>query len=570
MKLTNYIWLFNTQLILVDCNEAVLSLKEMTREQLKGCHLRTIFAEVKRHNLMKLFERFLKDGQSFSREIAFKTSKKEEILLAVNVFKLGNGFTMIGKEKDKSSISEELASNYRLNMDLIAKNSPDIFMLLDREGTILYTNRVLDGYTIDQVIGSSAYDYQNAEESKIMKRSIEKVLQTKKPERYEISSSYFKDEILYFDSRVAPVMKDGEIAALAVITRNKTAIKKTMQDAQTVKNKYLELLLHTGTVDFIQDNNLIYTYIFNPNPAFREKDVLGKTDDELLQDGDNVQTLKEIKLQVLKTGEPIRKDVQAFINGATFYYDLMLNPIFNSRGEIAGLRGISYDITKYKETIFKIEKAELEGKKAMIEGEEKERQRIAADLHDAINPLLSTTKLTLESLKGILKQAGGEAARKIDNAVELLNKSMDETKIIVHNLSPPVLKDFGLRLALSELCEKIAETGDLKVVFDTYGLKQRFDEKLEKNLFRIAQELLHNVIKHAAASLVELQLIQHKGSILLMITDDGKGMNQIRNTNFKEGTGFKNIKNRIAAFEGKIEVDSTIGKGTIITIELPI
>ena len=589
--------------------------------------------------------------------------------------------------------------------------------LIDLTGKILYTNKTVTGAPAEQVIGSSVYDFLNAKETNIMKNSMEKVFKIGKSDSYEVSATFF-DEILYFDSHVAPVIKNGKIEAFAITTRNKTAIKKLMQEAEIDKTKYLELLLHTGAIGFIQDKTLRYTHIFNPNPVFIEKDILGKTDDELLLDKENVQILTETKLEVLKTGQPIRKDVKTIINRKAFYYDLIISPIFDSKGEVSGIRGISYDITKYKETILQIsnqkiflekitdrlpsivgifsfdkkeytfmnittkkvlgyskkelfqkridfvnqiknrnlpsaskklvtpnfnslgffihpeeikdlsqafkkvykskandvyeveararhknghwvclnfkivvfsrdkkgvvthtlgiatdisqrKKAELEGKKAMMEGQEKERQRIAADLHDAINPLLSTTKLTLESLGRKFKQTGIFEKIKLDNAVELLNKSMDEVKGIVNDLSPPVLKDFGLPFAFSELCEKIAKTDDLQVILDTHGLKQRFDEKMEVTLFRIAQELLHNVIKHAAASLVELQLIQHEDSIVLMISDDGKGMDQIVDNKYTEGYGFKNIKTRIAAFEGKMEVDSTIGKGTIITIELP-
>ena len=569
MKDKKYLWLFDADLQLMDCNEAVIALTNKTRAQLLGRPITTFLANANPKSELKQFKQLIKKGPSFNVEMAIYSSKKGIVQLLSNVSKMGNGFALMGHEIGQEKGPMKLLPDDRLDMDIIIQKSSDILMLIDLKGKILYTNRVLPGYTLEQVIGSSAYDYQSTEGTNIMRKSFEKVLKTRKSDSYEISSTFFEGETLYFNSSVAPVIRAGAIVAFAVTTRNKTAIKKLIQEAQIDKNKYLELLRHTGTVGFIQDKTLKYTSVFNPNPAFKETDVLGKTDNELLEDGNNIQALKELKLKVLKTGMPIRTDVETVIDGVSFYYDLMINPLFDLSGKVNGIRGISYDITKYKETIFKIEKAEIVGKKAMIEGEEKERQRIAADLHDAINPLLSTTKLTLESLKRMLKQTGDVVAVKIDNAIDLLNKSMDEVKVIVNNLSPPVLKDFGLPLALSELCEKISETGDLQVTFDKHGLNHRFDEKLEKTLFRIAQELLHNVIKHANASFVELQLMQHSRSIVLMIIDDGKGINQNKDASFKEGYGFKNIKNRIAAFEGKIEVDSTIGKGTIITIELP-
>lgn len=713
-----YLWLFDSKSNLIDCNEEVLFLIDKTREELIGNHLSIFLVNTDLDNELIQFKQLLKSGQSFSKVLSIKLSKKDSLRLVANSYKMGTGFAIMGEEMVEPVVLKEEIPDYRLNMDLIAQKSPDIFLLVDSTGKILYTNRTVSGAAVEEVIGTSAFAYLSNKDANIMKSSIEKVFKTGKPDTYEISATFFEDEVFYFDSRVAPVIKDGKIEAFAITTRNKTAIKRLIKEAEINKTKYLELLMHTGASGFIQDKKLRYTQVFNPHPAFKEKNALGKTDDELLLDKDNVQILTETKLEVLKKGAPIRKDIKIMINGTAFYYDLSVSPLFDSKGDISGIRGISYDITKYKETIFKInkqifflekitdtlpsiaaiyslnkkeytfmniatkrilgyskmellqkridfasqtenrkpslaskklvtkngkglasfihpedfkglvqifkkiynskasdvyevrararhksghwvwlnfrivafsrdkkgvvtqtlgiatdisqiKKAELEGKKAMMEGQEKERQRIAADLHDAVNPLLSTTKLTLESLERKFKQTGVLEKIRIVNAVELLNKSMSEVKGIVNNLSPPVLKDFGLPIALSGLCEKITETDDLQIVFDTHGLKQRFDEKIEITLFRIAQELLHNVIKHAAATLVELQLVEHKNSIVLMISDDGEGMNPIVGNKYIEGYGFKNIKNRLATFEGKMEVDSTIGKGTIITIELP-
>ncbi len=233
----------------------------------------------------------------------------------------------------------------------------------------------------------------------------------------------------------------------------------------------------------------------------------------------------------------------------------------NKEGKVTQLLGIVSDISSLKE-------AEKKSKLAMIEGQEKERERMAKDLHDAINPLLSAAKLNVESLQFQTK-AYTDQQTNITNIVSLLSQSMTAIKDISFNLMPSILKDFGLVFTLKDYCNKISEGGLIQVNLDIHGVENRLDKVKEVMLFRIAQELINNVIKHAQASQIDVQLIKHQKTIILMVEDNGKGMEDSENISASIGYGLKNVESRAKALNGTMAIDTIKNRGTIITIEIP-
>jgi len=205
----------------------------------------------------------------------------------------------------------------------------------------------------------------------------------------------------------------------------------------------------------------------------------------------------------------------------------------------------------------------------VLEALEKERSRIAADLHDSINPLLSISKLSIESSINARSPSGTNDKNPLDNAVNMLERAIKEIKAISANLLPTILRDFGIVTALQDLVEKINQSESLQVNLDIH-IAKRPNKKIELALFRITQELLNNVLKHAKASKVEVQLIRHRQSIVLMVNDNGKGFDSNNQLFFTNGFGFHNIFSRVKTLDGTVDIDSTIGLGTSVVIEIPL
>ncbi len=242
----------------------------------------------------------------------------------------------------------------------------------------------------------------------------------------------------------------------------------------------------------------------------------------------------------------------------------------DENGEITGSLSSGMDISERMRAEEELQQERERSEKVMmdaiLEGQEKERQRIAADLHDSIQPLLSTIKRKVESFKSFTKDLSKEKKKEYKKINSLLNQSLIEIKSISYNLVPPTLKEFGLINTLQDLCENMDLAGTAMVHFIASNMSETLNNDLEIGLYRIAQELLTNSLKHSEAAHITLQLIGHKDTVILIIEDNGIGFD---NNMRKAGLGMKNIFTRVKNLGGVIDIDSAKGKGSTIIVEVP-
>lgn len=198
---------------------------------------------------------------------------------------------------------------------------------------------------------------------------------------------------------------------------------------------------------------------------------------------------------------------------------------------------------------------------AVMETQESERKRIAEDLHDSLGHLLSTAKMHLQALP-----SGNQP--QLNNSVHLLNQASEEIRNITFNLMPRTLEEGGLIPALNELTAKVSKTGLVKVHLQVHKMGLFTLEKQSQfNIYRIVQEAVNNILKHADAKEISIQLIGFEDHISIVIEDDGKGFDTSEK---KAGRGLKNIVTRSLWLKGSINIDSAPGRGTTITTEIPL
>ena len=207
--------------------------------------------------------------------------------------------------------------------------------------------------------------------------------------------------------------------------------------------------------------------------------------------------------------------------------------------------------------------------KAIIDAEEKERRRIAQDLHDGVGQLLSAAKLNLSNLESKIIVQTDEQKLALQNAVSLVDDSVKEVRAVSHNMMPNTLIKLGLASAVREFITKLGNAPTLKVDLEIVGLDNRLDNQVETVLYRVIQEVVNNIIKHAQASQISMQLIRHETELNVMIEDNGIGFDTNDLDNF-EGIGLKGIQTRIAFLNGTVYFDSTLGRGTTIIIDIPL
>lgn len=201
---------------------------------------------------------------------------------------------------------------------------------------------------------------------------------------------------------------------------------------------------------------------------------------------------------------------------------------------------------------------------AMLKGQEEERSRLAKDLHDGLGGLLSGVKFSLSSMKGnvILSE---ENVHLFNSAIEQLDNAMNEMRRVAHNMMPETLMRFGLAQALQDFSENINETKNIRISLQTFGLEKRINDSAEIIVYRIVQELLNNVLKHAHAQTVLVQLIKHGDQLSITVEDDGDGFDTKILADSK-GAGMQNIRSRVDYLKGSLDIQSEPGRGTSVHI----
>lgn len=213
-----------------------------------------------------------------------------------------------------------------------------------------------------------------------------------------------------------------------------------------------------------------------------------------------------------------------------------------------------------------LKQQELHAIDVMLESQEKERQRIANELHDNLGSMLATLKLNFENLKRHDKQPENQLFEKTD---ELIEEAYQKVRNISHLKNLGVIGSEGLVVSVKKMAEKMSIIEKLHINVIPYGLSERLENTLEVMIFRIIQELCTNVIKHSEASEVNIYMTQHNGSLNIIIEDNGKGFDP-KNSAEKSGIGLKNIEKKVEQMNGTFTIDSIISKGTTIIIDLPI
>ncbi len=207
---------------------------------------------------------------------------------------------------------------------------------------------------------------------------------------------------------------------------------------------------------------------------------------------------------------------------------------------------------------------------AIIQAEERERRRFATEIHDGLGPLLSTIKMSLSSLEN--SDLKGSDLMVIKNTNMVIGEAMKSIQEVSNNLSPHMLKNFGIAKAIRNFVNKINQSKILKVLFTTNAWEARFTEGTEILIYRSVCELLNNTIKHSGANKVEIDFQVKDKNIEMSYKDNGIGFNtKTLFTDRKDtGTGYFNMYNRIKSLHGTIEIISDKDKGVDVSIKIPV
>ena len=208
---------------------------------------------------------------------------------------------------------------------------------------------------------------------------------------------------------------------------------------------------------------------------------------------------------------------------------------------------------------------ELQLLHALMQGEEKERSRIAKDLHDGVAGMLAAVKMHLSSTESVDALWNDDGYRQ---GMSLLNEATEEIRQTSHNLMPEVLLRHGLDVALNRYCSRINNNRSLKIQYDSWGQIDRFNDNFELSVYRIVQELLNNLVKHSKATQGTLQLTQQNDLLSISIEDNGVGLVVANNT--PDGMGLHYLQSRVKAMNGKIDITESEESGFAAYLEFEV
>jgi PAS domain S-box-containing protein len=269
-------------------------------------------------------------------------------------------------------------------------------------------------------------------------------------------------------------------------------------------------------------------------------------------------------------------------DGTGFWLDVTLMPIVDYKGTLYQYLVICTDITKRKNTERelillteeKIRRQDIEQKiisYSILNGQEKERKRIAAEIHDGIGQMMTSMRMKLE----MIEQKNKGLSEDLPEINDLLQSIINETKKICSDLLPSVLDDFGLSAAVRELQKLCESSSNMEFEIEDQLEKAKLPREVEICVFRILQEALNNAIKHSSGSKIFVHVSSDAHCVHLMVQDDGKGFyfdeRRILSREFvTKSNGLRNMKERAELLGGNFNVTSEPGKGTIVQLEIPL
>ena len=531
----------------------------------------------------------LQKNKIWQGEVSFTNKAGEEFFFLQTVkYALdedGNeaGILAVGRDvTERVRAEEKLRQSEQFYRSLIA-DSLDVTLLLNGNGEISFATGSIErllGYQVSEILNANAFQFIHPEDLAWAMESFNKEVEENPEIKFIVIRVLKKNgDWLWCMARGHNLLSNPAINAIVIYLHDDTPRKKASAALHESEKRFRSLISDLPSGVLLQDGegkivmtNQAMCRMFN----ITEEDVLGGRiwelyTDVIHEDGAVFLRSERPSFRALQTKKLVKDVVMGVWNKQRkerTWIIITADPILDENGEILHVVCSFTDITQIK----KLEKKSLAEKighqrqlaQATIDGQEKERQEIGKELHDNIGQQLTTVKLQLDVAKSHLS---GEPERMIDLALKGIADIINEIRAISRSLVPSTLKDLGFIDSLNDLIESLQLTQTISIELDYF----EFDEDLlpdnkKLSLFRIVQEQLNNIIKHASAKKVCVKLRSAGKAVLLQITDDGKGFDL---TNIRRGVGLTSIINRAELFGGAVEILTSPGSGCQVKVTLP-
>jgi PAS domain S-box-containing protein len=576
---SNSIMLFDAETRhFIDVNDAATSLYGYSHEEFLKLKHRDITAEPEKSDasigqtlegdLIRIPVRYhkKKDGTIFPVEISAGkfTLKNRKVLYGV--------IRDITERKRTEKALHESREKYRM----IFENIQDVYYEVGLDGTILEMSPSIEEvseYSRKELIGASVYKLYAYPEKR--DEFMREIFKKGKVTDYEFILKD-KNGLHRYCSVYAKLSKNEDgipekiIGSICDITRRKQT-ENALRGSEAQKTALLD-----AAVDRIRYVDKDMKIIWANKTAVEasgmsQEDLVGKTCYQIFigrtMPCENCPTLRSRETGRIEKSVMYHPKVKGTRGGS--YWDAYCVPLKNEPGTPQSYIQIARNITEQKRAEDQIRTLTQE----LMKAQESERQMISRELHDRVAQELALVKINCEMLLSHHADIHSEIRQKISEMIRTLQESIKAVRDLSYDLRPPALDEMGLVETLFNYCHDFSENSDISVDFSTAGMKYlKLDFDTEINLYRLVQEGLTNIKKHAAASRVTIRLVAVSPNIILRIEDNGKGFDvqeRLANITNEKRMGIRSIQERVKLLQGEMVLQSKPMQGTKIYIKFP-
>jgi PAS domain S-box-containing protein len=481
---------------------------------------------------------------------------------------------LLSEIEDRKKIEKSLRESQARHR-IIFEGSRDAIFISSADGTILIFNRSasqLTGYRPDELKKLKIYDlYAKTDperHSDFFKRiwagqSISGEAKISRKDGRTIFTEFSSRKIMYAGK-----------ACAHTIARDVTARKQSEAALRRSEAKYRELVQNTNSI-IVRCDPLGHITFFNEYARkffdFPEQEIMGLNilGSIVPWRSSSGRDYRSLMIDFLKHPErhPTYEIENVRRNGSRAWIAWTNKPVRDKNDRIVEILSVGVDVTQRKQAQEQVHFLTHQ----LIKAQENERLRISRDLHDRIAQDLSTLKISLETL---FKDQPDETKKKVSQLSETLHRSIASVRDMAYDLRPPGLDQLGLVKTVYLYCEEFSKSSGVDVDFAAAGVDElSLEYETEINIYRLIQEAMNNIKRHAGARRVTIRLVASSPDIVIRIKDNGKGfdVNDRRQRALKEKRmGLQSMVERVHLLQGKINIQSRPNKGTYILIEIPL
>ncbi len=562
-------------------NQSFVSLSGYYLDEIIGKNSLDFVADFDQDFFRQSVEEFIKNRKLKVVEYSFKRRDGRIVPLELSASLLldaaGMPLALIGFGRD---ISERQQAEAQIRfLSSITENTTDAIMVTDADFRITYINKIAEkffGYSLDELQGQTP-EIVNAEpQAAEIQETIYQTVSSGQTYLGESLNRRKDGSTFYCEYKVMPLKGgDGKIHSYFSLQRDISERKRKDEELRQSESKYRELVENHNDVIFSVDAAGVIGYI---SPAiiaitgFSPEEVVGRNLFDFFSSEEQEQYGAQMR-QTELNGSSVGEFEITVKDGSRRWIRASSRSIVEN-GEVVGVRGIMSDISQRKEAEAQLlsyqEQLRALGTELTLV-EERERRRIAAELHDQIGQNLALGKLKIAALEK------GATAKKLKSELSavrrLLEVSIRDARSLIFDLSPPVLYELGFPAALEWLAERIGEQYGVPVDFEDRAIGVVLEGDHQVILFQVVRELLVNMGKHSRAGRAKVILAYEEGALKIQVNDDGVGFDarQLPETRGREGGfGLFSMSERLRSMGGRLDVRSVPGKGSQIILALPL